>query len=80
MSVTTSLYYRKSYFLTGEPALMEQLRQTHFNQAEQVSWEDYESRITVTSAKSKATEHLVSISVGIVFAVEMASTTVSHMN
>lgn len=56
------------------------LRAAHFNHPTQFSWTDYESFLTVTSSDSEATEPPVSISLGLVFAVEMASTTASHMN
>lgn len=53
---------------------------SHFNQAPHFSWMDYETCVTVTSADIRATEHLVSISLGMVFSVAMASTPVSCVN
>ena len=58
---------------------MEHLRKAHFNQAPQFSWTDLREPHNCHPRQiAGATEHLVSISLGIVFAAEMASTTVSR--
>lgn len=78
MRVTTCLYHRKAIFShTGNNSDGALKERRILITLTQFSWTDYESRLTVTSAESVATEQLVSISLGIVFVVEMASTKVT---